>query len=322
MARQSNIELLRVVSMALVVMVHLDGGALGLPDPEGMGALTESDAWRNAVEALTIVGVNCFTLISGYFGIHARIKGFVRFIAQCMLYSVGIYSALALTHLVPWSFAEWGRSWLVLSHTDLWYVPAYAGLYILSPFINSACGSLNRQTFTGALAAFVAFTLWCGWANGGAFNPTGYTVMQLVMMYLIGRYIGTYYPKPTGRAIFAGAAAYLALSAATFIVAAYMPSAKAFAYNAPAVVGASVALFILFAGIRFDSRLVNFLGAGAFAVYLIHKNPYIWGGAIKPLAIWMWSHTGLWGYTAFCVAFTAAIYAVCSLIDALRRNFF
>lgn len=308
--------------MALVVMVHLDGAALGLPAPEGFEGMTAADAWRRAAEALTIVGVNCFTLISGYFGIHGRLRSFVKFVAQCMFYSVGIYSALAAASLVPWSAVEWVKSWLVLTHTDLWYVPAYAGLYILSPFLNSAADGLGRRRFGWALCAFVAFNLWCGWANGAAFNPTGYTLVQLIMMYLIGRYIGLYFRSISSRTAAIGAGCYLLMSAVTFVVAAYMPSGQAFAYNAPAVVAASVALFVAFAGMKFTSRAVNFLGAGAFAVYLIHKNPYIWGGVIKPLALKVWENTGLWGYTAFYILFTALIYLICAAADAVRRKIF
>ena len=68
--RKSNIELLRIISMAMVLAVHLDGASLGLPHPAGnIVQMTSHDWWRLVVEALMIIGVNCFTLISGYFGI-------------------------------------------------------------------------------------------------------------------------------------------------------------------------------------------------------------------------------------------------------------
>ena len=73
--RQSNMELLRVVSMLMVLAVHIDGASLGLPRLGGnLGAMTARDAWQLVTEALAIVGVNCFTLISGYFGIRLRLR--------------------------------------------------------------------------------------------------------------------------------------------------------------------------------------------------------------------------------------------------------
>ena len=62
--RQSNIEFLRILSMMAVITVHLDGASLGLPTPGSLGGTSASDAWRIAVESITIVGVNCFTVIS------------------------------------------------------------------------------------------------------------------------------------------------------------------------------------------------------------------------------------------------------------------
>ena len=71
--RESNIELLRIVSMLMVVLVHIDGASLGLPQALTVAA-TARDVWQLAVEALVIIGVNCFTLISGYFGIRLRVR--------------------------------------------------------------------------------------------------------------------------------------------------------------------------------------------------------------------------------------------------------
>ena len=66
MQRQSNIELLRIVSMLMVLAVHVDGASLGLPEPMGdIASLTARDVWRIIVEAVAIIGVNSFTMNSG-----------------------------------------------------------------------------------------------------------------------------------------------------------------------------------------------------------------------------------------------------------------
>ncbi|MBR5899748.1 MAG: hypothetical protein IKZ14_09830, partial [Muribaculaceae bacterium] len=81
-ARKSNIELLRIVSIVMVLIVHLDGASLGLPEPMGnIAAVSSRDWWRLVVESFAIIGVNCFTLISGYFGIKAHWRGFAKFAA-------------------------------------------------------------------------------------------------------------------------------------------------------------------------------------------------------------------------------------------------
>lgn len=324
--RRSDIELLRIISMAMVVMVHLDCAALGYPSGTGsISALSATDWWKLTVEAIVIIGVNCFTLISGYFGIKARLSGFVRLTAQCLVYSVGIYTALALTGLIPWSWGKWVESWMVYTHTDLWYVPAYLGLWLVSPWLNTATESMSRRQFGTALGAFILFNVWAGWLWGGTFNAYGYTMVQLIMMYLIGRYISLYMQPTAGCAVRRrrmALAVYLLCTAAIAITAVYIGPLKAFAYNSPIVIASSVAFFFMFTTMSIRSKSINRLAAGAFAVYLIHKNPYVWGGIIKPLCLRMWDECSLTGYTIFAIAMTVATYLACSAIDLGRQWLF
>ena len=62
--RESNIELLRIISMIMVVVLHFfyHGEILRWTTVESSGYLTY---W--SVEALAFVAVNVFVLISGYF---------------------------------------------------------------------------------------------------------------------------------------------------------------------------------------------------------------------------------------------------------------
>lgn len=312
--------------MMFVVMVHLDGAALSLPAIDGdIDTLTARNLWKLSAESVTIVGVNCFTLISGYFGIRASVRGFLRLTFLCLFYSVGIATVFGIydaLHGSPFPWPKWGEAWLVYSHTDLWYVPAYLGLYILSPILNLADDAISNRRFAAIVGAFTLFTVWCGWWWGGRFNPTGYTVMQLILMYFIGagvrRYRTTAGTDSRKRLPLIGALIYIAGTAATLLLSFFLEPTKAFAYNSPAVIAASAGLLLLFTSFDLSSRIVNRIAASAFAVYLIHKNPLIWVGHIKPLAIKVWNASDCMQYTLFVIGFTIAAYAGCMLIDQLR----
>ena len=323
--RESNIEALRIVAMMAVIGVHLDGASLDLPVPAGdVAAVSVRDWWRLIVEALTIIGVNCFTLISGYFGIRASVRGFVRFAGQCLFYGVGICTVEMLLRVAQggvWEWMEWGKSWLVLTHTDLWYVPAYLGLFLLSPLLNAGVKGLTQRQFAAVLAAFVFFNVYGGWLCGGRFNATGYTIMQLIMMYLIGRYLGEYVPL-RGNTLLRRVAVvtYLVASLLTAVIGVYARGNFTFAYNQPLVVVASVALFVAFATLQFSSQVVNWLASGAFAAYLLHKNPYVWVEYVRPTARCLWEDGSLFEFTLNYILFTVAIYLAATLIDHLRRR--
>ena len=321
--RESNIELFRIVSMFMILGVHIDGASLGLPELNGNpGAATARDSWQLIVEALCITGVNCFTLISGYFGIRLRLQNVVTYLFQCAFYAVGIYTVVGLMRPELFSWKGWGDSWLILTHTDLWYVPAYFCLMLLAPFINAGFETLKRKTSLIITLVFVAYNFWAGWWWGGKFNPTGYTVVQLVMMYMIGRCISGYSDVIKSRSfvsrVSVAMCGYIVLSLLTALYACWNP-AKAYAYNSPIVVAASVAALLFFASLKFKSAPVNYIAKSAFAVYLLHKAPLVWICYMKPQIAGLWHHSGLVEFTVMAIVISVGIYLFAMVCDAVRR---
>ncbi len=313
--RQSNMELLRIVSMLMVLAVHIDGASLGLPELMGeINDITARDWWRLSVESLTIIGVNCFVLISGYFGINARMKNFLKLTATCLFYSLGIYIAAVASGNLPFSWEQFGSSFLVYTHTDLWFIPAYLLLFIISPILNIAAEKMPKKQFTACLVTFVLFNLYAGWFWGGKFNPSGYTAMHLFMLYLIGRYIRMYVPQLSRKTTIL---LYTAFTLSILLQSLYSTTLWTFAYNSPLVLGASVSFFLFFRTLSFNSKAVNTLACSALSVYLIHKHPYVWI-CIKRLSIYMWDTLSLIQFTAFTIVFILAIYAVCTAVDRIR----
>lgn len=264
--------------------------------------------------------VNCFTMISGYFGIKLRWRGIGSYLFECVFYAVGIYSLLWLLYPDKLSFGGWCESWLVLTHTDLWYVPAYFGLMLLSPILNRSFEALSRRQASVWLALFTGFNVWCGWWWQGSFNPTGYTIIQLVLVYLLGRYLRLYVDVDTlrknRRTI---ATVYLASTVCTIVLAFFLPSRQAFAYNSPFVLLSTASLFMLFATMKFTSRTVNYAARSAFAVYLIHKCPPVWGGIMKPAMVQAGATMSGPMLFLFGLLMVLGFYAIAMIVDSVRR---
>lgn len=307
--------------MILIIIVHLDGASLGLPRPPlDASLLAAGDWWRLSVESLTIVGVNCFTLISGYFAIRARWRGLLAFTLECLFYSVLIYLVMVASGRAGFSISAFADVCRVFTRTDLWYVPAYLGLYLLSPFLNGGFAVMSRRQATTATIAFVVFNVWAGWWGNGSFNPTGYTLTQLVMVYLMGRCMSLYNLRRVPRDL--ALAMFLACAAVTVVMSLYLPTTVAFAYNSPVILVQSVALFVFFSSFDFTSRRVNILARGSFAAYLIHKNPYVWISFVAPMSLRLWQVMPLPVFSVWIVMAGMAIFVVSSMIDQVRIALF
>lgn len=86
MERQSNMELLRLVAMKMILLMHMDYGAFGLPTAESVEQATITTFEWIFVEHLCLVVVYVYVLILGRFSIRPKTKSFVRMMVQVATY--------------------------------------------------------------------------------------------------------------------------------------------------------------------------------------------------------------------------------------------
>lgn len=85
MDRESQFELLRIVSMLFIVIGHF----LIRIDIAGYFApysLNISNVLYTLIYSSVVIGVNLFVLITGYFGIHKIIRPGLRLFTDCIIY--------------------------------------------------------------------------------------------------------------------------------------------------------------------------------------------------------------------------------------------
>lgn len=103
-ARQSNMELLRLVAMlfVLVFVLHANYWSLGYPGQADLLGSPLSASVRVALAHLAIVAVNVFVLLSGWFGIRPKWRGLAGLLFQAFFFPVALAGVfLALGHSVP-----------------------------------------------------------------------------------------------------------------------------------------------------------------------------------------------------------------------------
>lgn len=185
--RESNIELLRIVAMFLVLTVHADFLSLGTPTQSELQIAPVASYTRFFIESLSIVCVNVFVLISGWFGIKASTKSFLRFIFQCFFFLIGIYAASILFGHNAFSL----RGIFKCTFYVNWFITAYICLYILAPALNAFVRIADKSQLQLFLLVFFTFQTLYGWIGGQLFS-NGYSTLSFIGLYILGRYLNLY----------------------------------------------------------------------------------------------------------------------------------
>lgn len=320
--RQSNMELLRLLAMLLVLVVHADYVSLGIPTAQSYAANPGGTTAKVVVEALALVCVNLFVLISGWFGIRPSWRGFGRFAFQCVYFLGGTYTLCVALGRAPLDFQGLLSAFGIVKAP--WFVPAYLGLYILSPLLNAYVErSTARQLGLTVLALYIFQTLYDCLGGGLGWINRGYSVFSFLGLYLLAAWLRRcQWPRLINAWGWLGL--YLALCLLNALIALlYFQNGTTnnlffTSYANPLVVLASAALLLGFA--RFDigsHRWINWLSASCFAVYLLHAGRFM--GAYKALMLREYTlRSGLTVPLMMLVAILA-VYLVAILLDQPRR---
>ena len=192
--RESNFELLRIIAMFLVLVVHADFYSIGTPTSSDFIINPLNAITRTFFEAISIVCVNVFILISGWFSIKPKIKGLFNFFFQCLYFYIGIYIIGIVVFNFPISLTGI-RECFFLSPESGWFVISYTGLYIISPILNNFINQASRKNFLKVVLAFYIFQTYCWLGNSAPFLTEGYSTFSFIGLYLLASYLKRYQTK-------------------------------------------------------------------------------------------------------------------------------
>lgn len=335
-ARNSNIELLRIISMMMIISLHFWGHCVDISNVE-MFSFTYFFGWF--FRGLSHVSVNVYVLISAYFLCKStfKFKRLVKLVAEVWFYSVLIYALYCATGRATPSTGGLLHTALPVLFGEYWFATIYVGMYILSPFLNKALTAFDqKESGKLILALLLLFSLipniffYSKWLNYGE----GYGIVWFVVLYTIGTYIRNYVTTDilleNKRKIYWLCALFCALpviskatiaAVTTAIVGHQVASGAFFLNNSIIVLPASVLVLLTFLTFEIKgviiSKCINFIAGSCFAVYLIHDNNRVRND------LWNFVHEHLditsldivWQYFLWITI----IFTACVAIDLVRR---
>lgn len=336
--RQSNFEALRIFAMFLVLVVHADYYSLGAPGLAEVKASPFSSYIRMLIESFSIVCVNVFVLISGWFGIHPKVKNFCKFIFQCLFFYIGIYLICLILQISEFSLEGIAECFSLTKSG--WFIKAYIGLYILSPVLNSFIDVASAKQIKLFLLFFYIFQTLYSWLTEAAvFFENGYSTISFVGLYVLARYVRTKKEKIFNYSAKKDFIIYAIIS--LFIsLCAFLPyvtinglnignnkiisfidivSNRIFLYNNPLVIISSLYLLLGFSKLKFKNSFVNWIGASSFAVFLFHVNPNLCDTFFKPIIQLIYNRGGHGVESLiFIFMFLILIFIIAVLLDQVR----
>ncbi|MCM1501090.1 MAG: acyltransferase [Bacteroidales bacterium] len=276
--RQSNIELLRVISMLFILLVHSNymGILQVYESPYNMGSFM-----RFLIESIAIVGVNCFILISGYFGIKLKKEKFAHIIFQIYFFSLlglALYIAKCGVHEIPSAVLK--RSLFPLANY-IWFIPCYLLLMMFSPLLNAWLQQTSKKhIFFWIVALYVITYYWSIiWSLNIGFG--GYSFGFFIILYAIGHLIRRCKEStpPISPYKYLFLAGYIFCVIVLLIVSRMQYTYPVFksllwSYDCPIVLLQSIFLFMFFSNLNIqNNKVINFIGKSSFAVLLVHVSP-------------------------------------------------
>lgn len=182
-----GIEVLRIVSMFMVVILHVLGQG-GILANAQRASVQYHVAWL--IECVCYCAVNCYALISGYVMIDTNFKYRKYFLTwlQVFTYSIGITLVFMLWNLHSVNIKFLIESFLPVLSRRWWY---YTGVFFLAPFLNIMIKYLDKKKkLLLCVTLIVLFSLFhtvvSRFLGDLFYTQSGYSMLWLMILYILG----------------------------------------------------------------------------------------------------------------------------------------
>ena len=318
--RDSNFELLKIISMFFVVTLHICTQS-GIAD-KPCSALDEaafmvfSEFGRTA--CTVFVMASAWFLSGSSFKIDRLFKVWFKTAGYVLIFYFLIYHSYDM----PW------YDFFPIGGGILWFISAYMAMLLVSPLLNAAL-SHCPQKYLGITILLIGIPMLVYPTIALTDGMLGDNVLWFSWLYLLMGYLRKY-PVKIFSNISVMTAAFFVLCfirlfprievrwsgriPAVDSMIPYLNWWRDVLWTLPSFLTA-LALFFIFANIRLKpNRVINFVGGHAFAIYIMHQMPFFYG--------YLWNgifHCGNYAGSSFEIPYmlfvTACVFAAASVID-------
>lgn len=331
--RQAKFELLRILCMYMIVVGHcLFHGRVTAK----LGYGTVNYFLDYLIQSFSVVHVNCFVMLAGYFSIDRgfRCERLLRLWRQILFYSVVIFGLCRLFGSaagIEVTAADAVHAVFPVSSRSYWFASVYFGLMLLMPFAGMLAAHLSKKQYQYLLAVLAVLMS----VNHMLFRVDAYGTYVgrelgwFLFLSLLAGYIKLHTEEKKAY-FYYGLTGYVVGSLAVLATVylgvqfAWEDMGYFLNYNSPLALLATASLFLCVKNMPWKETraddVIRRLSGVAFGVYLIHDNYLI------RYLVWDTFRTSKVALTHWAVIYACLIgvivYLGCGVIEMLRQKLF
>lgn len=331
--RDSNLELLRIISMFFIVLHHYAYHGSFIWTQQYNKLFWNSDKIYLFLSCLGKAAVVAFVMIGAWFLSEKEFKIW-RVIQLCM--TTFIYSWLIFLFL-RWKFSSlinvesmnniW---WPIPIPSNYWFVIAYVYMLLFMPFMNLIIKKTTKRQIIIIIIVFTILWTTIQFIPNKKLDNDNYNFFDFnnyfLLIYVIAGYLRKYKPKWSKG--FFKSLCILILSILVILVTIYNIPNKDYSFFAVLMASLSnpfslilgIALFVFFNNVHLGhSIVINYVSKSMFGVYLIHDNSFVrtilWHKVINTLP---YAQSPL-KYLKYGLIVSVIIFITCIIIDIIKR---
>ena len=301
--------------MLMVVIIHFLGhnylSAANPAEMEGQHFFT-----ANLLFSFIVCAVDCFVLISGWFSIKFGVTKLIMFLLPICFYQL----------LISCIYLPYG-SHLNINAFRYWFVPPYVALMVISPLLNKGLNSVSKKNLTIILAILTLLFILPIKSPSGMYGKNAFI---FVYIYCLGFYLRNHFDNKQSAikyfALFLLSVAMIFVETIGLAKIGHFEGTRtlSYSYDNVFIISSAVFLFLTFSKLNFKSKIINYLSASAFFVYIITENENCFGNEthsiykILDVSDWEMSDT----FIIRILVVSILLFTMALAVDIVRRLIF
>ena len=351
--RNSNFELLRIVSMLFIIIFHLIFRLCSIHSYEMSSSIY---ILIRFIIAITLVHVSSFVIVTGYFQCKKKMRLSKAISINNATWFYGVIFlliALILTEKLnifltyPITSLDIFKTIIPLDYGLYWYIGCYLVLYLISPILNIVINNCDKKTLKRIIITlFIIFSIIPTLTlDATVYTNEGHSIYNFILLYFIGAYLRCYpldksallsrfTDKGKQLLYFVGYIFFAFLSVLFFSISRELNSSNEIvnyisnifywfhnSFGSPILIVQTILYFLFFSTLNIKSKIINYISSCTLGIYLIHENIYVRDNLYGFLEYFNVSSMTL--KTIVLILLTAVvIFVISMLIEMLRKKLF